>query len=540
MALLTFKRPSDRSPISQAPSADEASLLTVQDRRLRNSLIPVYKLPFELLVNIFEIILDALRWWQEDHLNTIHHFSNLYCLRQVSSRWNESIIASPSLWAYVDVDFTPAINTLALKRSKNVPLAVSWTIEYGIPMHITSKHFYKFAEIAKPHRHRIRYLRMELPTLGHFHNFFDGQAMPEMRRMELMLGDRTTSTDHHHRIDPCQGCTINIEHLDLDGVPLAWGSLSLTGLIILKLSCLTGSSLSRKELIAILHSNTRLNELSLSAINTNDRSDSSLQHEIIAQLPHLAVMDVSLLPEDLSSYIFHHIHAPQCRKVAFTGQVGPHAIPLGVGQGLRSLISGPKPVIGYARILVRSVDIGCALFEEEGDEVARGFISLCARQSTGTFEDALSLLTNVFQEEFTDTRVKLICQTVNFLHQPVGPSLNQVKGLESLHASADCQNVDRLLLDLAQSTVEGGVRQWPCPNLGDLALDEGVECTVEVIVYLLRSRGGFLHGKDTMPRVLPHQLTLRLPPAMHSPVLRLLHGQAQIRKSGETGEVAGR
>ncbi|KAG9017067.1 hypothetical protein FRB90_001892 [Tulasnella sp. 427] len=121
-------------------------------RRRHNSLLPIHRLPLEILSAIVEFALSS-----------IHADYRLQRLLQISSvcfTWRTVAIATPSLWSTISSRNTTNTITLALERSKDAPLS-AWFIvgDYstnldGYSEYLDTRCSDNFLDFIYPHKHR--------------------------------------------------------------------------------------------------------------------------------------------------------------------------------------------------------------------------------------------------------------------------------------------------------------------------------------------------------------------------------------------------
>lgn len=96
-------------------------------RRRRNERAPFAQLSTDLVHSIFGIVLEVDR--VHDPSLSVGDFvpnpPQLTCLRQVSSAWNDFLLASPRYWQTIDIGGPPQAITAAIERSGSAPLCLS-------------------------------------------------------------------------------------------------------------------------------------------------------------------------------------------------------------------------------------------------------------------------------------------------------------------------------------------------------------------------------------------------------------------------------
>ncbi|KAG8958321.1 hypothetical protein FRC03_009255 [Tulasnella sp. 419] len=101
-------------------------------RRRRNQLLPFYRLPPEILVQIITPLVNLNSGdeyltsfsQQSDVAEVGEHHSTITSLSRVSSYWRNTIVSCPQLWTRIDATHNTRCVEVMLQRSKNVPLDI--------------------------------------------------------------------------------------------------------------------------------------------------------------------------------------------------------------------------------------------------------------------------------------------------------------------------------------------------------------------------------------------------------------------------------
>ncbi|KAG9004836.1 hypothetical protein FRB94_002003 [Tulasnella sp. JGI-2019a] len=100
----------------------EASGRIIRLLQKRNTLVPIHRLPVELLVKIF---IQALEMEDEDSEWSGHmYFSRLHNLAQVAREWEQIVKSFPEFWTYIDTGIHQSLLGAALTKSRDLPLTV--------------------------------------------------------------------------------------------------------------------------------------------------------------------------------------------------------------------------------------------------------------------------------------------------------------------------------------------------------------------------------------------------------------------------------
>ncbi|KAG9036808.1 hypothetical protein FRB95_007906 [Tulasnella sp. JGI-2019a] len=99
--------------------------MTASHQRGRNAYVPINRLPSGILSHTFKLSV-------EDYYTTAYYFERLREISFVSAGWYALVSDSPALWAVADSDQSIATLEKALLSSKDCPLRVNASREYGL------------------------------------------------------------------------------------------------------------------------------------------------------------------------------------------------------------------------------------------------------------------------------------------------------------------------------------------------------------------------------------------------------------------------
>ncbi|KAG8939033.1 hypothetical protein FRC03_006613 [Tulasnella sp. 419] len=80
----------------------------------RNLISPIYRLPSEVLIDIFLLV--------HDYTQRKNDYKALHQMAQVCCAWRDIILSNPCFWTYVSVQLPLSMNKQIIKLSKNAPL----------------------------------------------------------------------------------------------------------------------------------------------------------------------------------------------------------------------------------------------------------------------------------------------------------------------------------------------------------------------------------------------------------------------------------
>lgn len=246
--------------------------------RRRNSLLPVNKLPPELVPDILTGALPskALREVKK--------------LAQVQILWRDIILSNTLFWTHLS--FGEPLETIALKlrRSKNAPLDIAY-------FHSRHQDYQLFFDLVAPHAHRWRafsvqdcplevvraHLETPLPVLERLIVSDDGKGPPFLN---LVGGPR-------------------LRHVHIEGFEIPFQSGVLSNLLSLKIAHIPDTALMW-VLPGILSGCPYLQEFSLECIELRTAGAMELSAPLI--LPHLTKFHLCNVATSLSSPLLRFLH----------------------------------------------------------------------------------------------------------------------------------------------------------------------------------------------------------------------------------------
>ncbi|KAG8891506.1 hypothetical protein FRC00_013588, partial [Tulasnella sp. 408] len=279
----------------------------------RNPLLPIHRLPPELLSYIFEESLGHF-----DATPNPRTTKRLLVLATVSRHWKDVLDQSPSTWGWID---TLRDAPFAVKKSQNAPLLINLVNEGELD---TSKLEQGFATFL-PHSKRWQSLQLHLSTIGaeDFIQRFGSLSTPNLQDLGLVVvdaksvsGDQPTlkNLDRHP-----------LRRLVLSGIRTSWdtvaGFIELRSLKIANL-CYGNTWLSRDHVTNILLGCIHLEELAFSKLE-NHPPDQSVPPpaQSTFHLPALRSVEFSNIfnSRDAGLWLLDCISAPNLRGLSVTG-----------------------------------------------------------------------------------------------------------------------------------------------------------------------------------------------------------------------------
>lgn len=224
----------------------------------RNSLLPIHRLPLELLSCILEASLGHF-----DGATYPRTIKRLLTLTTVSRHWKDVLDQSPSVWGWIDT-FRDA--SFAVRKSQHAPLSIDLVNERELDI---SKLDQGFAPLL-PHSRRWQSLHIRMTTAAakHFTCVLDSLSTPNLQDLSLVVNlDRCSM---YPRFDGRNRHPLR--RLVLSGINPSWDTVaSLTELRSLRIADLRGGNArpSRDQMTNILLDCIHLEELALSCLSNN-------------------------------------------------------------------------------------------------------------------------------------------------------------------------------------------------------------------------------------------------------------------------------
>ncbi|KAG8992864.1 Guanosine-diphosphatase [Tulasnella sp. 427] len=220
-------------------AGDSTLLQSVTLKRELNSLIPINRLPIELLTSI--LILDI----QQSSKRHVHHGHRMQCLALVSFRWWRIIVSNPALWTDIsagrdDID-------LWLRKSQSALLTIKYNGNYVRNL--------RFLEVAATVAHRWKIIDILLAGNSPDSTILE-HPMPEVIDMRIKLTRQMKEIKFHG--------FPKLRHLCLIKVATPLEQLAVTRLLSLQVSLQGGQTLNLSWIMTILLQSPQLELLALS------------------------------------------------------------------------------------------------------------------------------------------------------------------------------------------------------------------------------------------------------------------------------------
>ncbi|KAG9049999.1 hypothetical protein FS837_008179 [Tulasnella sp. UAMH 9824] len=257
----------------------------------RNSLLPIHRLPLELLAYILETSLGPF-----GSLTYPRTIKRLLALTTVSHHWKDVLDQSPAVWGWIDT-FRDA--PFAVQKSQQAPLWINLVNEKELDIPKLDRGFAPLL----PHSRRWQSLHLltTAPAATHFTYVLDSLSMPNLQDLDLVVN--SDGGGRHPRLDNLN--RYPLRRLVLSGINTSWDTVAaLTQLRSLRIGDLWKGNAwpSRDQMTNILLGCIHLEELALSCFENNPA-------------------DVSVPPPPLSNIHLRALRSLELTNIVNTGQV---------------------------------------------------------------------------------------------------------------------------------------------------------------------------------------------------------------------------
>ncbi|KIO20478.1 hypothetical protein M407DRAFT_29885 [Tulasnella calospora MUT 4182] len=279
----------------------------------RNSLLPIHRLPLELLSYVLEASLGHFDATPEPRTT-----KRLLALSTVSRHWKHVLDQSPSVWGWID---TTMDAPFAVQKSQHAPLSINLVKEgeFG-----TSGLEQGFATLL-PHSKRWQSLQLCLTSVAaeHFVHIFGSLSMPSLQDLSFVVDTRVVVLNDPPRVDNLD--RYPLRRLELSGISTSWDTVStFTELRSLKITnpCYGSTWLSRDHITNILLGCIHLEELALSKLEDHSPDNSvPPSSQSTFHLPVLRSVEFSNIfnERDAGLWLLDCISAPKLRGLSVMG-----------------------------------------------------------------------------------------------------------------------------------------------------------------------------------------------------------------------------
>lgn len=282
----------------------------------RNFLVPLGRLPVEVLSSIFAFVLS------HDGDDFRLRLQHLYQLRAVSKTFQSIINQSPPLWTSIPSNCPLPVVSEALIRSKALPIGIYGLEEVDDVRDQVLPTNPDFLEAVAAHVDRWEGLFLAFPTTTELQN---GLTKPAPRLKELSLVVSLSEDDVDvagAHVGIFGGQVGQLDRLHLFSVPLSWDSTIFRGLKWLSVDNASGQlDPSSEIIIQALSDSPALRTLELSNIHSN--STPTPASWPLVQLNDLEEITLFHVHSSIIDAIFSHITAPSCVAIRVTAEMSP-------------------------------------------------------------------------------------------------------------------------------------------------------------------------------------------------------------------------
>lgn len=462
----------------------------------RNALLPVSRLPVEVLV---EIVTHLLNPWVSSH----EYPQKLRTLTLVCSQWHHIIDNAPTLWSSLCSFFPRKYTATSILKSKSSNLTI-----YQLDHYISDEqpHYATFMGQVLPEVRRWEVADICVDALDDQSLRLLEQRAPQLTSFSFDMSSWKPDEFPSAPLDLFGGYAPQLRTLELHEVPILWTSSILTGLRSLCLVFPTNKGPSALELLQMLQMCPDVTILKLVGWMDKSGPNSTSQAPNI-ELRRLAQLTLGGFVTDDAFLLLTSISAPMCVKVTLSRMDGEDAESLHWPSGSHLAQSFPT----IHQYLQEAVSIS---IQDPGDTSVGISIGERGHGLEVNLADCdLSLTLDWLAKIIPDLKGKQA--NVEFdalgagdveLWAKLDEWLDVVKFSTGIHA--DPSEIYGLLEYLAKPKVVSDILHWPFPNLVDLAINTE-DIRPSRISKMVKSRYGKITWKSlkTVPRMLPKNFT---------------------------------
>ncbi|KAG9034644.1 hypothetical protein FRB95_012964 [Tulasnella sp. JGI-2019a] len=211
------------------------------EARHHNTLLPISRLPNDILVDIFTLVSDMDDWYMESNYSGGGEMIALARLLLVCHEWKGIVSNAPSLWAYISSNRPDRVNFEILARADQVPL------------HISLNHYARDCEeldrrvFQEVHRWKaVKLFNVPIETL----NELEQQPAPLLEKLDVRRDNRLALG----RVNLFCGSAGRLRHLALFNIRFPSESDLLSRLRTLHIEHHEEGGLSAQEVMHVLQS----------------------------------------------------------------------------------------------------------------------------------------------------------------------------------------------------------------------------------------------------------------------------------------------
>ncbi|KAG9027678.1 hypothetical protein FS837_004191 [Tulasnella sp. UAMH 9824] len=277
----------------------------------RNSLVPLGRLPVEILSAIFLFVLS------DNYEDLRLRFKHLFRLRGVSKTFRSIINHTPPLWTSIPSNCPLPVVSEALFRSKNFPIMVYGQEEMDDTGEIVLPTNNDFLEAVIDHVDRWQGLHLTFSSTAALQNALIKPA-PRLKELSLVVsvGENDADVAGTH-VEIFGGQVGQLDRLHLSSVPVRWDSVIFKGLEWLAVDNSSGHlDPSSEEILQTLSYSPNLRVLDLGNLHSDSIPASSGWP--LVRLNDLEEITLFYVHSSIIDTILSHIIAPSCRIIRVT------------------------------------------------------------------------------------------------------------------------------------------------------------------------------------------------------------------------------
>ncbi|KAG9006197.1 hypothetical protein FRB90_010018 [Tulasnella sp. 427] len=266
---------------------------SVRLHRRQNSVLPIYRLPVELLIDIFLRVIDLIDWDMEQNRT----------LASVCKHWYDVIVQSPQFWHRINVSHDLDVIKRIMRRNGDGP----FSIQFDKDSIAETKHE-EVLDLLAPHSLRWQSIMFQGRLTD---SIFKLMSSPTPNLTELFVYQ--WSGEPQRKFELPEGKSLRRLDVGLVGVP--WSSSRLSNLRSIQIRNITKELPSLADLSTILSSSPDLTWLRLSDWTEtdtppNETYDTIPRHPI--RLPKLETLVLQSIQPRYVNHLLSYLHSSSC------------------------------------------------------------------------------------------------------------------------------------------------------------------------------------------------------------------------------------
>ncbi|KAG8864775.1 hypothetical protein FRB96_003361 [Tulasnella sp. 330] len=452
-------------------------------RRDLNALLPIHRIPSELLV---DILATSLALSPEGSRQTYQ--THLYALRCVSIAWRMLIDDSPSLWGTVSTRDSLRAVKGALFKSKDFPLKVIYRAQV-----IRGSTADAFLGLVLRHIHRWRtFYAFDLMSVQarKLLDVISGCHAPNLQELSLFDTEDVRGTG-----DLFDGQTSQLRQVKLiRSLLVPWNSAMLSNLHVLHIGGLFMEGPSADQVDSILRASPSLVELTLQEFSPMGSEAPSMKPVDPIELFSLRRITMGGLTPELATHLLNNIRIPNCENMIIrlhTSTEVSHSPNEGFLRSARAIMTLSDSA---------DVDFGAALFNLKCWKKQKVVLEIRIGGEDWELNTAESILRLLYPSLDLNVVIDTSMDSHGVVHPRLYPAsyFSKILGLVPSLRGARSMRLNRrrsvgddgsnaLIRELAVPTSVDGVLYWPLPRLEMLSV-ESSSLDVEILLEVIRAR----------------------------------------------------